>query len=160
MKSSYPHPIIASEGWPFLAAAVAVALIVGHFWGWWSVPFWLVALFILQFFRDPPRNVPNDPDAVVSPADGRIVAVENSRDPYLDREALTAHETVMRLDVAQDAACYKPGHLYADDVRAAVGADPQRIAFVFERSLVECGIEELATIVPAFLHLAIHRAAV
>jgi len=88
MKSSYPHPIIASEGWPFLAAAVAVALIVGHFWGWWSVPFWLVALFILQFFRDPPRNVPNDPDAVVSPADGRIVAVEKNRDPYLDRDAL------------------------------------------------------------------------
>jgi len=88
VQRNYPHPIIASEGWPFLAAAVAVALIVGYFGGWWSVPFWLVALFILQFFRDPPRNVPNDPDAVVSPADGRIVAVEKNRDPYLDRDAL------------------------------------------------------------------------
>ena len=86
--SSYPHPIIAREGWPFLAAAIAVALIVGYFWGGWSVPFWLVALFILQFFRDPARNVPDDPDAVISPADGRIVAVEKSRDPYLDRDAL------------------------------------------------------------------------
>ncbi len=88
MRSSYPHPIIASEGWPFLAAAVAVALIVAYLWGWWSVPFWLMTLFILQFFRDPPRNVPNDPEAVVSPADGRIVAVEKSRDPYLDRDSL------------------------------------------------------------------------
>jgi phosphatidylserine decarboxylase len=41
-----------------------------------------------QFFRDPARNVPNDPDAVISPADGRIVAVEKAHDPYLDREAL------------------------------------------------------------------------
>ena len=84
----YPHPIIASEGWLFLAVAVAVALIVAYLWGWWSVPFWLVALFILQFFRDPPRNVPNDPEAVVSPADGRIVAVENASNPWLERDAL------------------------------------------------------------------------
>ena len=57
-------------------------------WGWWSVPFWLIALFMLQFFRDPPRDVPHDPEAVLSPADGRIVTVERARDPYLDRDAL------------------------------------------------------------------------
>jgi phosphatidylserine decarboxylase len=57
--------------------------------GWaWSVPFWLASLFILQFFRDPPREVPEDPRAVVSPADGRIVSVGKARDPYLDRDAL------------------------------------------------------------------------
>ncbi len=84
----YPHPIIAREGWPFVAAAVVVSLVVSVGGGWWSLPFWLVALFILQFFRDPPRDAPADPDAIISPADGRIVAVEKSRDPYLDREAL------------------------------------------------------------------------
>jgi phosphatidylserine decarboxylase len=55
---------------------------------WWSIPLWLLALFILQFFRDPPREVPDDPRAVVSPADGRIVEVSRSQDPYLKREAL------------------------------------------------------------------------
>lgn len=84
----YPHPIIAKEGWPFLAAGIVVSLVVHVGWGWWSLPFWLITLFILQFFRDPPRNVPAEPDAVVSPADGRIVAVEKSRDPYLQRDAL------------------------------------------------------------------------
>src|SRR5258707_3932775 len=88
MSASYPYPIIAREGWPFLAAAIVAASVAGWLTGLWSVPFWLAALFILQFFRDPPRDVPNDPDAVVSPADGRIVAVEKSRDPYVDREAL------------------------------------------------------------------------
>ena len=45
-------------------------------------------LFIAQFFRDPPRTVPRDPGAVLSPADGKVVTVEKARDPYLDRDAL------------------------------------------------------------------------
>lgn len=84
----WPHPIIAREGWPFLAAAVVVSVVVMLGWKWWSVPFWLATLFILQFFRDPPRNVPQDAGAVVSPADGRIVVVGKAQDPYLNREAL------------------------------------------------------------------------
>ncbi|HEX5091298.1 MAG TPA: phosphatidylserine decarboxylase [Burkholderiales bacterium] len=89
MRPPYPHPIIAREGWPFLAAAVAAAVLVGWFAGaGWSIPLWLGALFVLQFFRDPPREVPDDPRAVVSPADGRIVAVEKARDPWLERDAL------------------------------------------------------------------------
>ena len=87
--TTYPHPIIAREGWPFLGIATVVSVLVWYFAGWWwSVPFWLLALFILQFFRDPPRQVPEDPRAVVSPADGRIVWVGKSQDPYLKREAL------------------------------------------------------------------------
>jgi len=88
MRAEYPHPIIAREGWPFLATALGVSLFVSAGWGWLSIPFWLATLFILQFFRDPPRSLPDEPDAVISPADGRVVAVEKSRDPYLDRDAL------------------------------------------------------------------------
>ena len=54
----------------------------------WALPFWAATVFILQFFRDPPREVPEDPRAVVSPADGRVVAVEKVRDPYLERDSL------------------------------------------------------------------------
>jgi phosphatidylserine decarboxylase len=80
---------VAREGWPYLAAAAAIAIAVGVFAGWgWSLPIWAAALFLLQFFRDPPREVPDDPRAVVSPADGRVVAVERSRDPWLERDAL------------------------------------------------------------------------
>jgi phosphatidylserine decarboxylase len=89
VRPPYPHPIVAREGWPFLGGAVAVAVLTGVLAGWgWSVPVWLAALFVLQFFRDPPREVPDDPRAVVSPADGRIVAVEKARDPWLERDAL------------------------------------------------------------------------
>jgi phosphatidylserine decarboxylase len=86
--SSYPHPVIAREGWPFLAASVVMALAVGFFAGWgWSIPIWLWTIFVLQFFRDPARNAPGAERTVVCPADGRIVAVERARDPYLDRDS-------------------------------------------------------------------------
>ena len=89
MRSNYPHPIIAREGWIFVVAAFVVAAGVTLFAGWvWAAFFWLVAVFVLQFFRDPPRAVPTDPRAVVAPADGRVVAVERTTDPYLKREAL------------------------------------------------------------------------
>ena len=87
--STYPHPIIAREGWPFLAIALAVAL--GLSWlGWWvlAAVAWVLFAFILQFFRDPGRAVPAQPNAVLSPADGRVVRVERARDPYLGRDAL------------------------------------------------------------------------
>ena len=85
----YPHPIIAREGWTFLAIAVAVALDIHYFFGFaWALPVWLIALFILQFFRDPPREIPADPQAVLSPADGRVVFVGKATDAYLNRDAL------------------------------------------------------------------------
>jgi phosphatidylserine decarboxylase len=86
--NNYPHPIIAREGWPFLAIAFAAALLASQFLGAWSIPFWIIALFVLQFFRDPARVIPIDPKAVLSPADGRIVVVEKTMDPYANREAL------------------------------------------------------------------------
>jgi phosphatidylserine decarboxylase len=89
VRPPYPHPLIAREGWPFVAILAAAALVVGYFAGWgWSVPLWLALVFVVQFFRDPAREVPDDPRAVVSPADGRIVEVSKARDPWLEREAL------------------------------------------------------------------------
>lgn len=87
--SNYPHPFIAREGWPYVAFTIAVAAAINWFAGfWWALPFWLIALFVVQFFRDPPRSIPEDPRAVLAPADGRIVAVERAQDPYLKRDAL------------------------------------------------------------------------
>lgn len=69
--------IIAREGWPFIATALAffiVALVVG------SVPAMLIlgalAAFVAWFFRNPERVVPEGDDIVVSPADGRVIFAE------------------------------------------------------------------------------------
>jgi len=86
---SYPHPVIAREGWPFVAISLAAAAAVTGFAGWgWALAFWVIAVFMLQFFRDPPRAIPSGPKAVLSPADGRVLVVERGVDPYLKRDAL------------------------------------------------------------------------
>ncbi|GIX25043.1 MAG: phosphatidylserine decarboxylase proenzyme [Caldimonas sp.] len=86
---NYPHPFLAKEGWPFIAIAFFVAVFASFFLtGFVAILCWLVLAFVVQFFRDPPRPVPADVGAVLSPADGRIVKVEKVRDPYADRDAL------------------------------------------------------------------------
>ncbi|HEY3326928.1 MAG TPA: phosphatidylserine decarboxylase [Novimethylophilus sp.] len=86
--SNYPHPIIAREGWPYLAVLLALSLAATAFCALWSIPLWGATLFVLQFFRDPPRHIPEQPNAVVSAADGRVIVVGKTHDPYLQREAL------------------------------------------------------------------------
>jgi phosphatidylserine decarboxylase len=89
MNNHYPHPIIAREGWPFLAIAAVVAAVLTAL-GFIVLAFlaWVAFAFILQFFRDPARTIPQGAKSVLSPADGRIVVVETTRDPYLERDAL------------------------------------------------------------------------
>ncbi len=84
---NYPHPFLAREGWPFIAGSLVLALLASAT-GIWSLPFWLIFAFCLQFFRDPARVVAGGPKSVVAPADGRIVVVEETNDPYLNRRAL------------------------------------------------------------------------
>lgn len=85
---NYPHPIIAREGWPFLGISFVISVLVTVKWGLWSLPLWIITIFILQFFRDPARTVPDNANAVLSPADGRIVVVEKTEDVYGGRQAL------------------------------------------------------------------------
>lgn len=88
-RDPYPHPLIAREGWPFIAISIALAVLVAWLFApGWSLPFWLIAVFVVQFFRDPARAIPKGPGLVVSPADGRVIVVGRARDPYTDREAL------------------------------------------------------------------------
>lgn len=85
----YPHPIIAREGWLHIVIAFAAALGATILVGWlWAIPLWVIAFFVLQFFRDPPREIPMNQNAILAPADGRIVAVEKTHDPYLERDAV------------------------------------------------------------------------
>lgn len=58
---------------PLLVSVAATAF------GFWYVGllFFLVALFMAYFFRDPKRTPPSDPDVVVSPADGRVTRIDS-----------------------------------------------------------------------------------
>ncbi|MFQ5935023.1 MAG: phosphatidylserine decarboxylase [Acidiferrobacterales bacterium] len=82
------QPILAREGWVHIAVSGAAALALHYFAGWmWALPLWLILIFVIQFFRDPPRKIPAAPLGIVCPADGRVIAVGDAHDPYLDRPA-------------------------------------------------------------------------
>ena len=76
---------IAREGWPVIAAAAGITGVVGlvgalagHPAALAPVP--LAVGFCLWFFRDPTRVVPPGEHLVVSPADGKVVAVVEERE--------------------------------------------------------------------------------
>ena len=82
MKSNYPHPIVALEGIPFVIVLLVASVMVATFWGWWSLPLWLATIFVIQFFRDPQRVMPEGEGLVLCPADGRVIVVGEAPDPY------------------------------------------------------------------------------
>lgn len=82
------HPILAREGWAHIAVAALAALAASWLAPWWVwLPVWVLLIFVLQFFRDPERASPADPDLVVSAADGKVVFAGNAPDPYLERDS-------------------------------------------------------------------------
>jgi phosphatidylserine decarboxylase len=73
---------MVKDGYRFAAPPLAAGILAVLFH--WIVPgsvLIFLGLFVTFFFRDPNRTPPPDPDAIVSPADGRVMEiVEESRD--------------------------------------------------------------------------------
>lgn len=67
---------MVKEGYMFAAAPLlcGVVALVFH-WNWLGGALLLLGAFVLFFFRDPERTPPSDADAIVSPADGRVMEV-------------------------------------------------------------------------------------
>ncbi len=72
---------IAREGVPFIAPLLAISILL------WILHlpflagvFFLLALFVLYFFRDPERSIPPGEEAVLSPADGTVIQVRPCRE--------------------------------------------------------------------------------
>jgi phosphatidylserine decarboxylase len=61
-------------GYPFIWGAFIGAVLAGTLASWaWAAPLFILAAFFLFFFRDPERSVTDNPVAVLSPADGRVM---------------------------------------------------------------------------------------
>lgn len=71
---------------PMLTAGTVLAAFIYDTAYWYlALPLPLAGLFTLYFFRDPPRTITQQEEAVVSPADGTVVAVEELEDtPFYD----------------------------------------------------------------------------
>ena len=115
------HPIIAREGWPFLVLAAILAGLSSVYCVYLAIPMWIIFLFILQFFRDPPRVTTGQDGAVSAPADGRVIVIDEAHDPYTNQTSLkisifmnvfNVHSNRIPVSGTVDAKQYYPGRFF------------------------------------------------
>lgn len=100
--------MIAKDGYSNIAAAIILAIIV------WLIAFFtnhwiayllygagmLLVIFILFFFRDPDRDIPDEENLILSPADGNIVSLKEVDEPhYIKGKAIQISIFLSPLDV-------------------------------------------------------------
>lgn len=136
---------IHREGWRFVAIAAAVTIILY----WFDIDFLallalVVTLWCAYFFRDPERVTPLRPGLVISPADGRISAIESVVPPPeldLPRENFTRISVFMNVfdvhvnrspvDARIAHIAYVPGKFLSADLDKA-SEDNERQALTLE----------------------------
>lgn len=81
---------VAREGLPFIALFAFVTLIFALLdWGLLAFVGLALTLFTVYFFRDPERYCPADEGAVIAPADGKVVFVDEvMEERFFKEEAL------------------------------------------------------------------------
>jgi len=74
-------PKLHQEGYKFLAISVVVTLILWSISDFFGFIFTLITIWVYYFFRDPERTIINDDNYLVSPADGLICSISESKGP-------------------------------------------------------------------------------
>lgn len=144
---------VAREGWPFAFIAGVPTLLLFVFvpGAWWLKALGLCATaFVVAFFRDPDRTPPTDPDAIASPADGKVIRVEKVEDTrFLNAEAVkisifmnlfNVHVNRAPADLEVVDVIYNPGRFFSANLDkasleneqnavVAVGPGGRRFAF-------------------------------
>jgi phosphatidylserine decarboxylase len=121
-------------GYYYAGALLAGGALLTYLAGWpYAVPFYILAVFCLNFFRDPERAAPAGPVAV-SPADGKVVAVipgpGGASRISIFLNVFDVH--VNRTPIAGKIKCvnYKKGEFLAANKAAASDANEQNILTV------------------------------
>jgi phosphatidylserine decarboxylase len=82
--------VVVKEGIPLIippAAAAIIAFLAGFFWI--AGLLFLVTLFVVWFFRNPERTAQENPFQLISPADGKVIRIEEvSIEGQSDRSCL------------------------------------------------------------------------
>lgn len=115
-------PILAREGWPFIGLALSLLILSILFCPILVVIlFLMITIFVVQFFRDPTRSANTNPNEVTSAADGRVIAIEKTRDPFNNRDSLKISVFMNVFNVHSNKApisgkvtqkIYKPGSFF------------------------------------------------
>ncbi|MCS7163986.1 MAG: phosphatidylserine decarboxylase family protein [Thermodesulfovibrio sp.] len=115
--------MIRKEGIPYIGGAL---LLSSFFYFLWLEPiavvFFILSLFFLYFFRDPERTPPEDPNVVVSPADGKIISIKQKSEGLCDKDyteisifmsPLDVHVNRVPFDGVVKEVVYTPGKFFS-----------------------------------------------
>jgi phosphatidylserine decarboxylase len=70
--------IIAHEGYPFIVFSLVVTVFVAFLGiSWLIILFVFITFFIVWFFRNPERSFQDEEKVLISPADGKVIKIEN-----------------------------------------------------------------------------------
>lgn len=148
---------IVREGMPYIIIAAFVTLVFAVLeWEFATIVMLALTLFIGHFFRDPERVQPEDADAVVSPADGKVCKIATETDPMTGEQrqvvcvfmnVFNVHVNRMPVSGKVEAIRYIPGKFFnasldkasTDNERCAmtiVGKGNQRFSMVQIAGLV------------------------
>ena len=115
-------PILAREGWPFIGLTLSSLILSILFCPTLVVIlFLIITIFVVQFFRDPTRSANTNPNEVTSAADGRVIAIEKTRDPFNNRDSLkisvfmnvfNVHSNKAPISGTVTQKIYKPGSFF------------------------------------------------
>jgi phosphatidylserine decarboxylase len=71
------NSMIAREGFPFIVISIILTVIAAFFAiTWLAVILTAITVFIICFFRNPERNFKDEEKLVISPADGKVIRIE------------------------------------------------------------------------------------
>ena len=156
MIKNYGIPV-AAEGWPFIFPLAIVTTLLFAF-GWKSIGFvsFLLTLFVLFFFRDPERSVPEGKAVVASPADGKVIVAKDVYEPdYLkqDVKQISIFLSVFNVHVNR-APCggtvetvkYNPGRFHVASVDKA-SLDNEQTAMVITSGKYKVLVKQIAGLI-------------
>ncbi len=142
MKSDRAFLPIHPEGWVFIVVFAAGAWALSAFGGWWLALGAVLLAWCVYFFRDPPRVTPKRPGVIVSPGDGKVVAVvEAAPDESLGLgpearvrisiflNVFDVHVNRSPADGTVTQALYRPGK-FINAARDKASVDNERMALV------------------------------
>lgn len=84
-----PNVWITAEGHVYIAISLALSLLAWKVWGHLSfLPLFGLTLYLASFFRNPRREIPQEEDIFIAPADGKVLEVEECEESrYLKKKA-------------------------------------------------------------------------
>lgn len=137
-------------GLPLLLAGGAALFLRWNVAGWLLI---LLALFVFSFFRNPDRVIPADPDAIVSPGDGRVVVVQDEEYAGKPGKRVSIFLAVWNVHVNRAPAAgtitkmeYRPGKFLAA-MRASASTENEQNIFTVSTAAGELMFKQIAGLI-------------